>query len=430
MLGPSSREGSAASVESIALLPASRAPRVVRDTAPPVREAALPIPDPTRLTAPVAKSAVDPATLEAVEHEERAIKPRESRQMDIKRKLMKLWLCKISALCQTRTLKNLRPASDCVGFAAFNHMKRPTIAALLLLAIGALAVAVHYFQRPESDSSLRVDIGTSSGDETQNVDNQQSTAENQKKLTLMGPEKEVVPTLEKALPDLEVTVPLPPEELPGEEVVEREPLEMGPWEPPEVPETRPGNRVESKPNTRAYASALSAIQRFGLKPKDVPVLAVIDMTQPSFERRLLIYNHKTRKITRHLVAHGKNSGNLYATSFSNTAGSSKSCCGLFKVGERYNGKHGLSIRLNGLEDGLNNKAYGRAIVIHPAWYVSYLTVLENISVGLQPRIGRSRGCPAVSKADADAIYRVLQPGTYLYIYANPAPSAPKLTQTG
>ena len=119
-------------------------------------------------------------------------------------------------------------------------------------------------------------------------------------------------------------------------------------------------------------------------------LAVIDYSQPSTARRLWIFDLQSKRLVlRDLVAHGQNSGENFATQFSNDEGSYQSSLGLFRTQESYKGTHGYSLRMDGLEPGINDRARDRAIVIHAASYVNPLWSER------QGRIGRSQGCPAV-----------------------------------
>ena len=125
-------------------------------------------------------------------------------------------------------------------------------------------------------------------------------------------------------------------------------------------------------NPQALKSALSAMQcAVNNGAKQARHLAVIDFSQPSTARRLWIFD-LTRKtlVLRDLVAHGKQSGENFATSFSNTEGSNQSSLGLFSTQESYVGSHGYSLRMDGLEPGINDQARERAIVIQPANYVN------------------------------------------------------------
>jgi len=139
-------------------------------------------------------------------------------------------------------------------------------------------------------------------------------------------------------------------------------------------------------------------------------LSIADFTQPSTRNRLYIIDLASRKLLFHtLVAHGKNSGELMASKFSNKAESNQSSLGFYVTAEKYLGKHGLSLRLDGLEK-YNNKARERAIVMHAANYVS-----EDFARA-RGYIGRSWGCPAVSTGLNEPIINAIGNGSCLFIY--------------
>jgi hypothetical protein len=141
------------------------------------------------------------------------------------------------------------------------------------------------------------------------------------------------------------------------------------------------------------------------------LLTVIDYSQPSTEPRLWVFDLVSRVVLRReLVAHGQGSGGNFATSFSNDEGSHKSSLGLFVTGATYVGRNGYSLRLRGLDPGVNDHAYGREIVIHGAEYVS-----DTFARALG-RIGRSWGCPAVRPAIAQALIDEIKDGTVLFAY--------------
>ena len=143
------------------------------------------------------------------------------------------------------------------------------------------------------------------------------------------------------------------------------------------------------------------------------LLSIIDYSKPSNEKRFFIIDVENRKMLYNtLVAHGQKSGYVNATKFSNKYGSHKSSLGFFRTGNSYYGKRGYSLQLDGLEKGINDNARQRGIVIHGANYVS-----ENIANG-NGVIGRSWGCPAVSKKLSKEIINLLKGGTLLYIYAD------------
>jgi hypothetical protein len=140
-------------------------------------------------------------------------------------------------------------------------------------------------------------------------------------------------------------------------------------------------------------------------------LAVIDYSQPSSARRLWIFDLQGKRLLlRDLVAHGRGSGEEVAALFSNEPGSHQSSLGLFRTAESYSGKHGYSLRMDGLEPGLNDRARERAIVIHGADYVS--------SGWLQAhgRLGRSLGCPAVRPEVARTVVDQLAGGQFLFAW--------------
>jgi hypothetical protein len=141
------------------------------------------------------------------------------------------------------------------------------------------------------------------------------------------------------------------------------------------------------------------------------ILTVIDYSLPSTEKRLWVIDLAHRRVLFHeLVAHGKNSGENFTTTFSNRPNSKMSSLGLFRTAEIYTGQHGMSLRLDGLEPGFNERARERAIVMHGASYVS------SGSIGKLNQLGRSWGCPAVSLESHRAIIDRIQNGTALFAY--------------
>jgi len=119
-------------------------------------------------------------------------------------------------------------------------------------------------------------------------------------------------------------------------------------------------------------------------------LTVIDYSRPSTEKRLWVFDLRTRALRyEELVAHGSGSGENLATSFSNEPETHQTSLGLFRTEAAYFGKNGYSLRLHGLDEGFNDRAYERAIVMHGAPYVS-----DDVARA-QGRLGRSWGCPAL-----------------------------------
>lgn len=120
------------------------------------------------------------------------------------------------------------------------------------------------------------------------------------------------------------------------------------------------------------------------------ILTVIDFSLPSTAKRMWIIDpEKGEILLNSVVSHGRNSGDLLAKSFSNQPESYMSSLGFYKTAETYSGKHGYSLRLDGLEKGFNDQARNRAIVIHGADYAR-----EEFAKSAG-RLGRSLGCPAI-----------------------------------
>lgn len=163
---------------------------------------------------------------------------------------------------------------------------------------------------------------------------------------------------------------------------------------------------------RALRHALAAMQcalEHGAEPAQR--LAVIDYAQPSTARRLWIFDLQGRRLLLNdLVAHGRSSGENLATRFSNALGSHQSSLGLFRSAESYRGKHGYSLRMDGLEPGVNDRARERAIVIHGAAYV------DPRLAATQGRIGRSLGCPAVRPEVARMVVDQLKGGQFVFAW--------------
>ncbi len=140
-------------------------------------------------------------------------------------------------------------------------------------------------------------------------------------------------------------------------------------------------------------------------------LTVIDFSVPSTERRMFVYDLRSRQLlfSEH-VSHGRNSGENVPTMFSNEPESFKSSIGLYRTGEGYFGKHGYSLRLDGLEKGFNERARERAIVIHGADYVNAA------AAKLQGRLGRSLGCPALRPEIAAKVIDTVKDGGLVFAY--------------
>lgn len=159
----------------------------------------------------------------------------------------------------------------------------------------------------------------------------------------------------------------------------------------------------------ALDAAACAGQKGLLKRRDL--LTVIDYSIPSTEPRLFVFDLKKRELLyRELVAHGKNSGGNIPTVFSNRHGSLATSLGLFVTADTYFGSNGYSLRLRGLERGVNDNAWDRAIVMHGANYVS------SIAIRAFGRLGRSWGCPAVRAEVSKKLINTIRGGSPIFAY--------------
>lgn len=143
------------------------------------------------------------------------------------------------------------------------------------------------------------------------------------------------------------------------------------------------------------------------------LLTIIDFNLPSTEKRMYVLDLSKKEVlyVTH-VAHGRNSGGNYATSFSNKNGSYQSSLGFYRTAETYNGGNGYSLRLDGLEKGINDLARPRAVVIHGADYCN-----ENF-IKSTGRLGRSFGCPALPQELNKPIINTIKDGSLIFIYAD------------
>ncbi|WP_317129558.1 murein L,D-transpeptidase catalytic domain family protein [Flavobacterium zepuense] len=152
-----------------------------------------------------------------------------------------------------------------------------------------------------------------------------------------------------------------------------------------------------------------ALKAQGKIKKDL--LTVIDFSQSSNTKRLWIIDMATQTVLYNtLVAHGRNSGDEFANAFSNDNSSNQSSLGFYATGEIYNGKHGQSLRLDGLEQGINSNARSRGVVVHAADYVS-----ENF-IQMHHRLGRSQGCPALPTNLTKEVIDLIKDRSCLFIY--------------
>jgi len=141
------------------------------------------------------------------------------------------------------------------------------------------------------------------------------------------------------------------------------------------------------------------------------IITICDYTLSSNLKRMWILDLKANKLLLNTyVAHGQGTGEEFATTFSNKENSHQSSIGFYLTGDTYQGQHGLSLYLHGMDENYNSAAYQRAIVLHGAHYVSESFIQQN------KRLGRSWGCPAVSNELAPEIINLIKGGTCLFSF--------------
>ena len=170
-------------------------------------------------------------------------------------------------------------------------------------------------------------------------------------------------------------------------------------------------QLEGVVSYMAFRQALEGYEKIDGKTKEI--LTLVDCTKPSTEERLYVLDMKNKKMLfKSVVSHGRNSGENYATSFSNKVGSYQSSLGFYLTDKTYQGKNGYSLLLDGLEKGINDRARERAIVMHGAPYANPDLISSN------GRLGRSLGCPAIPLAITKPVINTIKEGSVLFIYAN------------
>lgn len=151
------------------------------------------------------------------------------------------------------------------------------------------------------------------------------------------------------------------------------------------------------------------LQQQGTISSGCHTLTIVDFSRSSTRERLWVVDLAQGRVLHHtLVAHGKNTGEEYAKTFSNQEGSEMSSLGFYVTGNTYQGKHGLSLKLHGVDVGYNTNALTRSVVVHGAGYVSQEFVRQH------GRLGRSQGCPALPVAQTPGIIRTIKGGTVLF----------------
>lgn len=172
------------------------------------------------------------------------------------------------------------------------------------------------------------------------------------------------------------------------------------------------NYEGKKPDFELYQKGMLGFYKLKMEGKvKKDIVTLIDFRMSSTKKRMWIIDVNTNEVIHHtIVAHGKNSGWEYAKTFSNTPNTNMSSLGFYLTGEKYIGKYGLSLRLDGQENGFNSNARRRAIVLHPANYVN-----NSISKSLG-RMGRSFGCPAIPYENSDKVVKTIADRSVMFIY--------------
>jgi hypothetical protein len=167
--------------------------------------------------------------------------------------------------------------------------------------------------------------------------------------------------------------------------------------------------IDSEVFQRALGAARCAVKSGAVS--NPATLTVIDYSKPSTANRLWVFDLRKRELMfEELVAHGQGSGANYATMFSNEPDTHRTSIGLFVTDDTYVGRNGYSLRLNGLDEGYNDRARERAIVMHGAPYVN------TAFVKTQGRLGRSWGCPALSEGVARQVIDTVKGGSLVFSY--------------
>jgi hypothetical protein len=164
---------------------------------------------------------------------------------------------------------------------------------------------------------------------------------------------------------------------------------------------------------KAFEFAWKGYQKLrakGMLAKD-NVLSICDFSQSSRNKRLYVIDLVGMKLLINTyVAHGRNTGGEFAKSFSNNPNSHKSSLGFYVTRSTYSGSHGLSLKIDGVERGFNDKALRRNIVVHGSEYVGSNFIENN------PFTGRSYGCPAVPDNESAEVINSIKDGSCLFIY--------------
>lgn len=167
--------------------------------------------------------------------------------------------------------------------------------------------------------------------------------------------------------------------------------------------------LEEHMSETVFEAGYRSVVRHRVKAR---MLAIADMSQPSTAERFYLIDLENKELVlRTWVAHGQGNGELMATRFSNKEGSHQTSLGLYRVGQEIlSPKHGAALLLHGLDRGVNCQALKREVIMHSADYVSAEFIAEH------GRLGRSWGCPALSREVMPQVIDLLADGGYLYVH--------------
>jgi len=164
---------------------------------------------------------------------------------------------------------------------------------------------------------------------------------------------------------------------------------------------------------KAWQYAVKGYKKLLAKGKieNTDVITICDFSLSSRQKRLFIIDLKNGELLLNTyVAHGRRSGMEYARSFSNKTNSHQSSLGFYITRNQYYGENGLSLRLDGIEKGFNDKALRRNIVVHGSGYAN------NDFLNANSFLGRSYGCPAVPEGEIETIVNTIKEGSCFFIY--------------
>lgn len=166
----------------------------------------------------------------------------------------------------------------------------------------------------------------------------------------------------------------------------------------------------SRPVFELALKGFEKLHEKGLLNED-SILTIVDFSKSSRQKRMVVIDLKKQEVVFNtVVAHGRNTGQEYARSFSNQPRSNKSSLGFYVTRNTYMGSNGYSLKLDGIERGINDKAMERAIVMHAADYAN-----EEV-INSKGYLGRSFGCPAVPQKISKKIIDKIKNGNALFVY--------------